>query len=248
MSTSRAVLITGAAGGIGSALVAAYAEAGWRVVATDRHDAPSSIAEAFIKADLEEVSLSDAALDNFARHVREALQGFPLQVLVNNAAVQLLGSVAAISLSDWERTLRVNVTIPFRLAQLFLPELQGNHGTIINVGSVHAKATKREFVTYATSKGALHSLTKAMAVDLGDNPRVLCVAPAAVATQMLLDGFDKNPEALADLAAAHPVGRIAKPAEIARSIVILSQDPFMFATGTTIWLDGGVLSRLHDPA
>jgi NAD(P)-dependent dehydrogenase (short-subunit alcohol dehydrogenase family) len=65
---------------------------------------------------------------------------------------------------------------------------------------------------------------------------------------MLQDGFADRPEALAELAAAHPVGRIASPDEIAQSIVSLSQEPFLFATGTTVWLDGGVLSRLHDPA
>lgn len=248
MSTSRAVLITGAAGGIGSALVDAYAEAGWRVIATDRRQVADSPAQVFVQADFEEIVPDDAALSDFVGTVKEALQGSALRVLVNNAALQLLGGVPNVSISDWERTLRLNVTAPFRLAQALLPELQRANGTIINVGSVHAQATKREFVAYATSKAALHGMTQAMAVDLGGNPRVLCVAPAAVGTQMLHDGFAGRPEALAELAAAHPVGRIAKPEEIARSIVILSQEPFMFATGTTVWLDGGVLSRLYDPA
>ena len=195
-----------------------------------------------------EIVSNDAALDTFVGAVKEALDGFPLKVLVNNAALQLLGSVPEISLSDWERTLRLNVTTPFRLAQAFLPELQSANGTVINVGSVHARATKREFVAYATSKAALHGLTQAMAVDLGGKLRVLCVAPAAVGTEMLHDGFAGRPEAFAELAAMHPAGRIAQPAEIARSIVSLSQEPFMFATGATIWLDGGILSRLCDPA
>ena len=248
MNTSNSVLITGAAGGIGSALVEAYAEAGWRVIATDRSEAPSCGAHAFIQADFEEIVSNDAALDTFVGAVKEALDGFPLKVLVNNAALQLLGSVPEISLSDWERTLRLNVTTPFRLAQAFLPELQSANGTVINVGSVHARATKREFVAYATSKAALHGLTQAMAVDLGGKLRVLCVAPAAVGTEMLHDGFAGRPEAFAELAAMPPAGRIAQPAEIARSIVSLSQEPFMFATGATIWLDGGILSRLCDPA
>lgn len=248
MNTSSAVLVTGAAGGIGCALVEAYAEAGWRVIATDLRDVPSSSAQTFIPADLEEIASDDTALETFGYAVRGALHGSPLRALVNNAALQLLGSVSTVSLTDWERTLRLNVTAPFRLAQALLPELQSANGSIINVGSVHAQATKREFLAYATSKAALHGLTRAMAVDLGSNPRVLCVAPAAVGTQMLHDGFADRPEALADLAAAHPVGRIAAPAEIARSIVSLSQEPFLFATGSTVWLDGGVLSRLHDPA
>ena len=65
---------------------------------------------------------------------------------------------------------------------------------------------------------------------------------------MLEAGFEGRPEARAALEAAHPVGRIAEPGEIARAIVSLSSEPFLFATGSTIWLDGGVLSRLYDPA
>jgi len=247
MNTSRAVLVTGAAGGIGRALVEVYAEAGWRVIATDCRAAAASGAQTFISADLEAIVSDDAALESFGCAVREALEGSPLSVLVNNAALQILGSVPAVALADWDRTLRLNVTAPLRLAQAFLPELRSANGTIINVGSVHAQATKRGFIAYATSKAALHGLTRAMAVDLGGNPRVLCVAPAAVGTEMLRDGFADRPEALQDLAAAHPAGRIANPSEIAQSIMSLSQEPFLFATGTTVWLDGGILSRLHDP-
>ena len=248
MSTSRAVLVTGAAGGIGSALTEAYRDAGWRVIATDRSGTDAPAAHVFEAADLSAIATDDDERDSFCRSVREALDGIPLCALVNNAALQILGSSDAISLADWEQTLRINVTAPFRLAQALLPDLRSANGVVINVGSVHAQATKREFVAYATSKAAIHGLTRAMAVDLGENPRVLCVAPAAVGTPMLREGFEGNPSALSQLAAAHPAGRIATPAEIAEAIVALSQGPFLFITGTTIWLDGGVLSRLHDPA
>jgi len=244
----RTVLITGAAGGIGEALVNAFAEDGWRVIATDKESFNSPGAHSVIPADLEEIASNDEQLKTFADTVRAALDGAPLHALVNNAAAQILGSVATISVEDWERTLRVNVSAPLRLVQAFLPELQAANGVVVNIGSVHAQATKREFVAYATSKAAIHGLTRAMAVDFGDNPRVICVAPAAVGTTMLKDGFKSNPEAIDELAAAHPAGRIADPTEIALSIVSLSQAPFLFATGSTVWLDGGILSRLYDPA
>jgi NAD(P)-dependent dehydrogenase (short-subunit alcohol dehydrogenase family) len=248
MNTSRAVLVTGAAGGIGTALTEAYRAAGWRVIATDGPGTGAHAAHAFLPTDLEAVAADDAACDAFCSAVRSALEGATLCALVNNAALQILAGFPAISLVDWERTLRVNVTAPFRLAQALLAELRAANGVVINIGSVHAQATKPEFVAYATSKAAIHGLTRAMAVDLGENPRVLCVAPAAVGTPMLRAGFEGKPDDFAALAAVHPAGRIATPAEIAQAVVAFSQQPFLFATGTTMWLDGGILSRLHDPS
>ncbi|MCF8709624.1 SDR family NAD(P)-dependent oxidoreductase [Rhizorhapis sp. SPR117] len=248
MNTSHAVLVTGAGGGIGTALTEAYRAAGWRVIATDQPDAQVSAAHVFLPANLEAIAMDDGARDIFCDAIRKALGGATLCALVNNAALQILGSLHAISLTDWERTLRVNITAPFRLAQGLLAELRTANGVVINIGSVHAQATKREFISYATSKAAIHGLTRAMAVDLGETPRVLCVAPAAVDTPMLRAGFEGQPSALAALAAAHPAGRIATAAEIARAVVVLSQEPFLYATGSTIWLDGGILSRLYDPA
>lgn len=248
MNASRAVLITGASGGIGVALTAAYRTAGWRVIATDHPSTKTPNADVILPADLELIATDDCARDVFCNAVRDSLEGVPLCALINNAALQILGSIDTITLTDWDRTLRVNVTAPFRLAQALLVDLRAGNGVIINIGSVHAQATKREFVAYAMSKAAIHGLTRAMAVDLGSSPRVICVAPAAVATPMLCEGFEGKPEAFDALSAAHPAGRIAPPSEIAQAILAVSQESFQFATGTTIWLDGGILSRLHDPA
>jgi NAD(P)-dependent dehydrogenase (short-subunit alcohol dehydrogenase family) len=243
----RAVLITGAAGGIGAGLVSAYRAAGYCVIATGRRAPASHDAHRFLEWDLEALASDDANLAAFRSAVQEALGGDALSVLVNNAATQILGPTASIRLEDWNRSLRVNVTAPLRLVQAFLPDLERNSGMVLNIGSVHARATKREFVSYATSKTAMHGLTRALAVDLGPRVRVLCLAPAAVETPMLRAGFEGKPEAFAALAAAHPVGRIATPDEIGRAAVALSADPFLFASGAEFYLDGGVLSRLYDP-
>jgi NAD(P)-dependent dehydrogenase (short-subunit alcohol dehydrogenase family) len=243
----RAVLVTGGSGGIGEALCAGFHSAGWRVIASDfRRPKPSS-ADAFIDTDLETLATDDAALAAFKAHVNTALEGAKLAALVNNAAVQLLASTQSVSAADWERTMRINLSAPFRLVQAFLGDLETASGVVINIGSVHAQATKPEFVSYATSKAAIHGLTRALAVDLGPRLRVVCIAPAAVATPMLLAGFADNAEAMADLAKMHPAGRLAQPAEIAEAAVAIADKPFLFSTGSTFWLDGGILSRLHDP-
>lgn len=243
----RSVLITGAAGGIGAALCAAFHAAGFRVIATDIKEAAITGADAFVACDLDVITRDAVVLDVFASSVRATAAGTELAVLVNNAATQVLASTANIGLPDWERSLRVNLTAPFLLTQTFLPELSAAKGTVINIGSVHAQATKPGFVTYATSKAAIHGLTRALAVDLGKRLRVVCVAPAAIATPMLREGFSAVPGAFDALSAAHPLGRIGEPAEVAAAAVQLAQETFLFSTGSVFWLDGGVLSRLHDP-
>ncbi len=241
---TRAVLITGAAGGIGSALVTVFSAAGWRVIATDL---AGSGGDVFIAEDISRFASDEAALGAFSSGVRNALEGASLACIVNNAAVQRLGRIDQLSAKSIAETFNVNVIAPMLLAKTFLSELEAVNGAIVNVGSVHAQATKPEFSAYATSKAALHGLTRALAVDLGPKIRVNTLAPAATATQMLKAGFEGNETGLAALEAVHPAGRIATPEEIARIALFLASDEPAFLTGATIYADGGVLSRLHDP-
>lgn len=242
----RAALITGAAGGIGRALTTAFAETGWRVIATDRAG-EAQAAHAFLPADLAALALDEQALDTFARAVRAAAHGAPIAAIVNNAAVQTLAPTRALSTRAVIDSLTVNVAAPFALVRAFLDDLEAGSGAVVNIGSVHAQATKPEFAAYATSKAALHGLTRALAVDLGPKVRVNTLAPAAVGTEMLVAGFEGRPEAFAALEAVHPAQRIASPAEIARIAVFLASPEAGFLTGATLFADGGILSRLHDP-
>lgn len=241
------VLITGAAGGIGSALVKAFAGAGWNVIGTDSVK-PKKTMGAFIEADLASFASDANVLAAFASNVRNAAKGAPLKALVNNAAVQRLGRLDTLGHDDIVETLNVNVAAPMLLAKAFLPELEANKGVIINMGSVHAQATKPEFAAYATSKAAIHGLTRALAVDLGPKVRAVTLAPAAVSTPMLMAGFDGEDDAFKQLEGVHPANRIASPDEIAKIALFLASDDASFMTGTTVYADGGVLSRLHDPA
>jgi NAD(P)-dependent dehydrogenase (short-subunit alcohol dehydrogenase family) len=171
-----------------------------------------------------------------------------LSVLVNNAAVQILGRTEAVSVQDWEVTLRTNLVAPFMLAQALLPELERARGSVVNIASIHAVATKPGFVAYATSKAALVGLTRALAVDLGPRVRVNAVNPAATATPMLLAGFAGRERDLETLGRMHPLERIADPDEVARTALFLASDAASFITGSTLHIDGGIGARLHDPA
>lgn len=242
----RSALITGAAGGIGQALCAGFKEAGYAVIATDLASLPGTT-ETELQADLhrlcEEPSYGEAVLGD----IRRVLPSGGLHVLVNNAAVQILHRTADYGDEDWRRTLNVNVVAPFLLVQGLLAELERARGVVINIGSVHATATKPGFVWYATSKAALVGLTRALAIDLGGRLRVVAINPAATATPMLKAGFEGKEASFRQLACMYPVGRIAEPEEIAKAAVFLASEQAAFLTGSAISLDGGILARLHDP-
>lgn len=248
-SSDQSVFITGATGSIGLALCQAFASEGYSVIASGRSE-PSDALSGFdyVRCDLESVGTSEAAADGVAQQITELCKTKPLFALINNAAIQILGATEDLSLADFNRSLAVNVAAPFALAQRLVPALSATRGSILNIGTVHAQSTKAGFGAYATSKTAMHGLTRALAVDLGGRVRVNTLAPAATATPMLMAGFEGNPDAFDALAQAHPVGRIADPSEIAKTAVFLCSDAASFITGATLYADGGVLSRLHDPA
>lgn len=246
-AAEKIALITGAAGGIGRALCAEFKKSGYRVIATDVIELPGLLCDRFVKADLKSICRDEESLKSFVREVEIDVQNEGITALVNNAAVQILGRTSAVSIQNWRDTLDVNLLAPFLLTQALLPHLEKANGSVINIGSVHAVATKPGFVCYATSKAALVGLTRALAVDLGGRVRVNAVNPAAVATPMLREGFQGKEDRLAALEGMHPIGRIANPAEVARTVLFLASSDASFIAGTAFSVDGGILSRLHDP-
>ena len=247
--TERAVLITGASGGIGAALCSTFAVAGYSVIATDLvapHEADPNCA--YVNADLNQFCTEEQARNNVLKELHEAIGMRQLCVLINNAAVQIVKPAEQLTPDDWSRTLNVNLVAPFLLTQAFLPELEAANGCVINIGSVHAALTKPEFTAYATSKSALSGLTRSLAVELGRRIRVNAICPAAIATPMLLEGFAGKDMALAELEEMHPIGRIGAPTEVAVLALFLASDAARFINGAEIGLDGGMRVRLHDPA
>lgn len=244
----RCAIVSGAAGGIGLALVAAFRDAGYRVIATDRMSRPpTQHCDAYVEADLQR-TVSDTA---YAAQVFERLRAHighdSLATLVNNAAVQILGGVEELSVDDWRQTLDVNLLAPFVWTQALLPQLEAASGCVVNISSIHARLTKQGFVAYATSKAALSGLTRSMAVDVGHRVRVNAIEPAAIATPMLEAGFAANPEKFETLKHVHPAGRIGRPEEVAALALALCDGRMGFVNGACIALDGAIGARLHDP-
>lgn len=244
------VLITGAAGGIGKALVDEFVNSGYKVIAVDikweksikRNDRVYDL-----KIDLGKLYCEPSLEQELAVKVNDITNGKSLVALVNNAAIQVLNPTEKITRQQWEATWDINLHAPFLLIQIFLPGLSKNSGSVVNISSVHATVTKREFVAYATSKAALSSLTRNLAVDIGNKIRVNAIEPAAVETEMLLAGFEGKKKEFATLESYHPMGRIASPREVAELALYLCSDKCKFMNGSCITVTGGIHGNLSDP-
>lgn len=242
-------IITGAGGGIGRALVSRFAAEGYRVIAIDRIERPSDFDSVeYLQADLQALVADPGYAETLIGEISRSSSDAGLDVLINNAAIQILGGVETLSLEDWRRTLDVNLLAPFRLTQGLLRDLERTSGCVVNISSIHARLTKADFVAYATSKAALSGMTRALAVDVGGRIRVNAIEPAAIATEMLKAGFEASPERYALLEACHPQGRIGTPEEVAALALALVSGELRFLHGACIGMDGGIGNRLFDPA
>lgn len=228
------VVITGASGGVGSACVEEFRAAGYLTVGVDV--VPGSKAEEHLEIDLSAASCGD--------EIAAAIGERQIEVLVNNAAVGDDASLAEVTPESWDTVMAVNLRAPFLVARALRPLLAaGGGGSVVNVSSVHALATSPGAGVYATSKGALISLTRAMALEWAPELRANCVVPGAVDAPMLRQGLERTGQRIDEIAARHPLGRVATSGEIARVVRFVAVEA-TFMTGSTVVVDGGVLSRL----
>lgn len=245
--TDHHVLVTGASGGIGSAVGAMMHARGWTVTGTDVRLPPAGDAKHAGWTVLE-VDIGDSAALEWA--VARAREVAPVTAIVHAAATQPLGPVGAMPMEVWEQTMRVNVLALEQLVQSCLADLRDSRGAVVAVSSVHAQATTPGIAAYSTSKAALEGWVRAAALDLSPHVRVNAVAPGAVRTPMLVDGLARRPgstvdEALAQLAALTPLAVVAEPLQLAQLVAVLLDDSLTgFVTGSVFRADGGALLKL----
>jgi len=245
----KAILLTGCNGGIGTAMADYFTGQGFHVVGIDRQPEATPPMGNYLQLDLAELVDSQSLQAQFVHEVSTLIRDreLNLMAIVNNAAVQILGGVSELSIDDFLLSQKINVAAPLLLVKLLLNQLPAG-ASVINIGSIHASLTKPRFVSYATSKAALRGLTQAMAVDLGGKIRVNCIEPAAIATDMLVDGFKESPERLELLKRYHPSNKIGSSEDIAELCHFLIRSKVTFLNGSCIAVDGAISSRLHDPA
>lgn len=243
----KTVIVTGAARGIGLATALHLYDEGAQVVATVR--SPEHLTQ--LKVDDERLvgrvvdvtdeqqiqGLIEFTVDKFGK----------LDGIVNNAGILIPGTILDASVEDYQKTFDVNVKGVFLGSKYAIPELlKAGGGSIVNFGSINSIGAEKMLTTYTASKGAVLTLTKAIALDFGaQGIRANTVCPGFVDTPLNVPHYEAlgGREALeAGLADFQPIGRPIEPLEIAQSVAFLLSDHSTAITGTAFVVDGGVLA------
>jgi meso-butanediol dehydrogenase/(S,S)-butanediol dehydrogenase/diacetyl reductase len=251
----KVAIVTGTTG-IGRAIAKRFAAGGANVLACGIETSANQ--DLALEAKTTRLSLLVEQCDvTQAEPVREAVakavrEFGGLDMIVNAAAFHPFGNVVETPLETWNRCMMVNVGSIYLLGHFGIPEMKKRGGgAIINLASVQGYACQRGVAAYATSKGAVHSLTRALALDhAGDNIRVNSISPGSINTPMLersAGNFAPGvpiAEVFRRWGKAHPLGRIGTPEEVAELAAFLVSDKAGFCTGGDYLVDGGLLAGI----
>jgi NAD(P)-dependent dehydrogenase (short-subunit alcohol dehydrogenase family) len=258
MKDKKVIIITGAAGGIGSSIAQKFAEQDFRIVLADvNQDGLHAVkgllerkyhAECLVcPGNLEDIeyvrSIVDQTIGKWGR----------VDVMLNNAAWRTLETMRTISLADWEKTLKINLTAPAFLAKYVATIMEEKEipGVIINMSSVMSQRAGGNSPAYVACKGGIESLTYELAVLYGPKAiRVVAVNPGNIETNLSSDYTDESGNNISDILKNHmndntPLQRAGRPEEIANVCYWLSTKEASFITGTSILVDGGFLHNLN---
>ncbi len=240
---NRVAVVTGARGGIGGAVCRRLSDEGAAVLAADV--APLGQSTRGL-TDVELDVTDETAVEALADRLRS--DHGRLDVLVNAAAIEIEKTIEETTLSEWNRIFAINVTGTFLVSKHLAPLMrESGGGSIVNFGSYDGFIADPELAAYCATKGAVHALTRAMAVDYGgDGIRVNAVCPGYIDTPMLQGFFgdsgdiDSLQQKVRDI---HPIGRYGTPEDVANLVNWLAGDEARYATGQLWVLDGGLTAQ-----
>jgi glucose 1-dehydrogenase len=246
--TGKVAIVTGGNSGIGKAIVLALAEAGANIVI-------DYVANEQATEDLEKqvAALGDQSIgveadvskvEDLERLVKSAVDAFGrLDIMINNAGIETRTSILDTTEAQYEKVMEVNLKSAFFGTQLAAKQMiaQGDGGRIINISSVHEDWPMPGNAPYCLSKGGMRMLTRTAGVTLAPHGvTVVGVGPGAIATPINVSTMT-DPEKLATLDAAIPLGRMAEPEEIGSVVAFLAGDGASYLTATTVFVDGGIM-------
>jgi NAD(P)-dependent dehydrogenase (short-subunit alcohol dehydrogenase family) len=246
----KVAIVTGGGSGIGRAAALRFAAEGAAVAVADVNDTAARETEALISAAggrgraiavVGDLSRSEVVNTLVERTVSEL--GVPT-VMLNSAAITAFGTVEESEADDFDRVLGINVRGIFLCARAVIPHMrQAGGGSIVNLSSITGIVGAPGMAAYATSKGAIITLTRTLALEVAEAQiRVNCICPASIDTPMLQASFDRLPDPAAARARnvkRHPLGRFGTPEDVANLALFLSSDESSFMTGGTYVIDGG---------
>lgn len=249
----KAVIVTGGALGIGQAVCELLAARGASVAIFDWDEkAGRETCERIENSDgtaiFKKVNVADFnQVDKSVKSVRDIFGR--IDSVAVSAGIQRYGTAVTTTEDAWSEVIDVNLKGAWNVARAAIPFIkEAGGGTIVNVSSVQALASQQNVLAYTVSKHGLLGLTRSMAMDFAkDNIRVNAICPGTVDTPMLewAASLDPNPQSVYDACnQMHPLGRIAKPREIAEVVAFLAHESSSFVTGAIWTVDGGLLTQI----
>jgi meso-butanediol dehydrogenase/(S,S)-butanediol dehydrogenase/diacetyl reductase len=249
---NRVALVTGGAMGIGAGIAQRFSEAGAAVVVFDINGeraagAVKALAPGRAKAITGDVSCEADVCTAVDETVREFGS---LDVLVNNAGIEVPGQVVDLTAADWDRQLGVNLKGAFFFSKYTIPHMRARkRGVIINISSVHAFVSYAGNAAYDASKAGLIGLTRALALDHGgDGIRVNAICPGYIETPLhdaWLATVSDPGATMRQVLSFHPLGRIGTPRDVAEAALFLASDAASFISGTYLVVDGAMTASGH---
>ncbi len=244
----KVAVVTGGASGMGAAIARELSSRGAKVVIVDlNYELAGEVANGInamspIIGDVSESAFCDSA-------IKLVVQTYSrIDVLINCAGIIVRADAIDTTDEDWQRILNVNINGVFYMSRAAVRQMkEQRHGTIVNFGSIWGAVGAAGVVAYCATKGAVHQITRAMALDhVADGIRINAVAPGEVNTPMLAYGrsFPPTAEDLQNLAnETIPMRRLAEPVEIAKVAVFLASDEASYMTGAVVPVDAGYTAR-----